>query len=59
MIVSFPAFEKTARHGCKREKSYIKVDEIQLLLMFSGSMAAVKLQTARSGLTKRVMMLLP
>ena len=59
MIVSFPAFEKTGRHGYKREKRYIKVEEIQVLLMFSGSMASVELQTGHSGLTKTVMMLLP
>lgn len=43
MIVSFPVFEKTGQHGYKREKRYTKVKEIQLLLMFSGFMAAVKL----------------
>lgn len=43
----------------KGKKRYIKVEEIQLLLMFSGSMAAVELQTGRSGLTKMIVMLLP
>lgn len=59
MIVSFSAFEKMGRHGYKREKRYIKVEEIWLLLMFPGSMAVVELQTGCSGLTKTLMMLLP
>lgn len=59
MIVSFPVFEKTGRHGYKREKRYTKVKEIWLLLMFSGFMAAVKLQTEHSGLPKTAGMLLP
>lgn len=58
MIVAFPAFEQTNRHGYKREKRYIKVEEIHLLLKFSGSVAAVKLQTGLSGLTKMIMKLL-
>lgn len=61
MIVSFPAFEKKKQADMvtKRKKRYMKVEEIQLLLMFSGSMAAVELQTGHSGLTKTVVMLLP
>lgn len=59
MIVSFSAFEKMGRHGYKREKRYIKVEEIWLLLMFPGSTAVVELQTGCSGLTKTLMMLLP
>lgn len=58
MIVSFPVFKKTGRHGYKREKRYTKEKEIRLLLMFSGFMAAVKLQTDHSGLPKTVGMLL-
>lgn len=59
MIVSFPVFEKTGRHGYKREKRYTKVKEVRLLLMFSGFMAAVRLQTDHSGLPKAAGVLLP
>lgn len=59
MVVSFPVFEKQADMVTKGKKRYTKVKEIQLLLMFSGFMAAVKLQTDHSGLPKTAGMLLP
>lgn len=36
----------------KRKKKYIEVEEIEISLMFSSSMAAVKLQTGCSRLIK-------
>lgn len=59
MVVSFPVFEKQADMVTKGKKRYTKVKEIQLLLMFSGFIAAVKLQTDHSGLPKTAGMLLP